>query len=470
MTVLPYSPTSRIGSVLCGRWQVGRVLGVGGMSVVYEATHRNGLRVALKVLAPELCLNARARRRFSREGYIANRAGHPGAVLVLDDGIADDGTVFLVMELLEGETLGRRLKESGPLALPHVLACADRLLEILACAHDNGIVHRDVKPDNVFITVGGTLKLLDFGVARVLEEAVLAAGVTRSGAVLGTPAFMAPEQARGRADQIDARTDVWGVGATLFTLLTGRHVHEAASPNEALIAAATREPPSLGTLAPHLSRGVVDVVDRALRPDPAERWQDALLMREAIRRHVGTFGLSLPEAVKRAPLHSETSTVSGGNSAKTLGAPTHSSTEIDRRTRSLWGLPRGVAMTCTLLLAIGIPGLVAHFTTSSAQTALEAGYGSPSSRLDGPPRTPVAPGWRPPESPSSSIPSVSTLSPDASDPARLPIGTRPEALPKRLKAGATPRKLAAFPVPSSAPRGKSHAEPSESDDPLDQRK
>jgi eukaryotic-like serine/threonine-protein kinase len=286
--------SERSGSVLCGKWQIGRLLGVGGMSAVYDAVHRNGRRVAIKVLRPELCLNPRARRRFLREGYIANRVGHPGAVSILDDGVAEDGTVFLVMELLEGLTLGACVREAGRLPPDQVLACADRVLDILASAHRNGIIHRDIKPENLFLTRESTLKLLDFGISSVRELSTSGIGTTRWGAQLGTPAFMAPEQARGRPDQIDRRTDLWALGATMYTLLTGRHVHEGFSSNEVLIAAATREPCSVSAFAPNLEPAVSELIDVCLRLDINERWSDARTMQRELRQRSNNRPLALP--------------------------------------------------------------------------------------------------------------------------------------------------------------------------------
>ena len=286
--------SERSGSVLCGKWQIGRLLGIGGMSAVYEAVHRNGRRVAIKLLRPELCLDARARQRFLREGYIANRVGHPGAVSILDDGVAEDGTVFLVMELLAGLTLGGCLRDAGTLPPDQVLACADRVLDILASAHGNGIIHRDIKPENLFLTRDPALKLLDFGIASVRELSASGFATTRSGALFGTPAFMAPEQARGRPDQIDRRTDLWALGATMYTLLTGRHVHEGLSSNEVLIAAATRDAASISTFAPQLEPAIAELIDGCLRLDKNERWPDARTMQRELRERSNGRPLTLP--------------------------------------------------------------------------------------------------------------------------------------------------------------------------------
>jgi serine/threonine-protein kinase len=248
----------RVGTLLKGKWKLDRLIGVGGMAAVYAATHRNGKRVAVKMLHASLSAHEDMRARFLREGYLANKVGHDGAVSVLDDEVAEDGSVFLVMDLLEGETLDARWERKGR-ALPasEVLGFADALLDVLGAAHDKGIVHRDIKPENLFLTRAGAIKALDFGIARLRE--VSGPKETQTGTTMGTPAFMPPEQARGRIEEIDARADVWTVGALMFTLLVGRHVHEGHTSNEVLLSAMTRAAPPVLSLAPSLDPRVAHV-------------------------------------------------------------------------------------------------------------------------------------------------------------------------------------------------------------------
>lgn len=273
----------RVGKVLSDKWRLDQLLGVGGMAAVYAATHRNGNRVAIKVLHAHCAADEGIRSRFQREGYVANMIEHPGAVRVLDDGIADD-LVFLVMELLEGETLEARLRRGGRLRAREALTIADGLLDVLAAAHVKGIVHRDVKLDNVFLSSAGQVKVLDFGIARLAETPELQRfGRTRTGSVMGTPAFMAPEQALARSSEIDGQTDVWAVGATLFKALTGRYVHEATTMNEQLVQAATRPAPPLTTVLPEVPSNLAAVVDRALAFHKGERWPSARAMQDAVR-------------------------------------------------------------------------------------------------------------------------------------------------------------------------------------------
>jgi eukaryotic-like serine/threonine-protein kinase len=274
--------TGRVGTVINGKWQIDARIGTGGMATVYAATHRNGLRAAIKMLHGQLSRDSSTRARFLREGYVANAVRHPGVVAVLDDGVAEDGCAFLVLELLEGETLdSRRERLGGTLPLDEVLAFADQALDALAAAHVQGVVHRDVKPENLFVTKDGTIKLLDFGLARMKNAQ---AEATKTGVTIGTPEFMPPEQAMGRRDTVDARSDVWGLGATLFTAITGRYVHEDAQTiHEQLVASATQRSKPIRQLAPHVPSSVAKVIDRALELEMSDRWQSASEMQMALR-------------------------------------------------------------------------------------------------------------------------------------------------------------------------------------------
>jgi serine/threonine protein kinase len=274
--------TARIGTVINGKWQVDARIGAGGMATVYSATHRNGNRAAIKMLHAQLSHDPQVRARFLREGYVANAVSHPGVVAVLDDGVTEDGAVFLVLELLEGESIdARRVRLGGKLPIDEALDLADEALDALAAAHEKGIVHRDVKPENVFLTNDGQIKLLDFGLARMKDAQSEA---TQTGVTIGTPEFMPPEQAAGRRDAVDARSDVWGLGATVFTAITGRYVHDdAQSLHEQLIASATRRSRPIRQLAPHVTPAVSLVIDRALELDMGDRWQSARDMQIALR-------------------------------------------------------------------------------------------------------------------------------------------------------------------------------------------
>ena len=265
-----------------GRWHLDARLASGGFSTVFAATHRNGSRAAIKILDTEFTDDPDMRARFLREGYAANKVGHPGVVRVLDDDVTEQGRAYLVMELLEGEALDRRRERlGGKLPLGEALQIADELLAVLAAAHDQGIIHRDIKPANLFFTTKGHLKVLDFGFAKIKEAA--RGESTAVGTLLGTPAFLAPERARGHSEEVDARTDLWSAGATIFALVSGKHVHEGDDPHTLLVASGQRPARSLASVAPGLPAQLVEVIDRALAFEKEGRWPSANAMREALR-------------------------------------------------------------------------------------------------------------------------------------------------------------------------------------------
>jgi serine/threonine-protein kinase len=323
-------PHWSIGFVVSGKWKIARFLGAGGMGAVFEAQHRNGKRVALKVLHRHLHSNPRFKTHFLREGYLANRVEHPDVASVLDDGETSDGDVYLVMELLHGETLEARRKAAS-LSTRDALRIADRILDVLAMAHAKGIVHRDIKPANVFLTIAGDVKLLDFGIASLREKALLDEPATLPSLHgLGTPSFMAPEQARGRKELLDERADIWSLGAVLFTLLSGRYVHETQTPQEALIAAATMQPRLLGSFRPDLPALVTGIVDRALAFDTQERWRDAQTMQEAVRRAASATAIDLADDERRRAITSvEQATEKSGQGLAVATSPS-----LGRRARA----------------------------------------------------------------------------------------------------------------------------------------
>ena len=299
-----------IGTVIAGTYRLDRVLGTGAMASVFAATHlRNANRVAIKILHSDLTNNVDVRIRFLREGYAANSVRHAGTVRVLDDGTTESGAAFFVMELLEGETLEalweRRGRRIPPLEVAELMV---QLLDILSAAHAKGIVHRDIKPENLFLELEGTLRVLDFGVARVLEGTLTE---TRAGSVIGTLPYMAPEQMLGKCHEVDARSDLWSVGATAFTLISGRFVHDAETPEEMMVFNGSRQARSLAEVAPYVASEFVDVVDRALRFDRTERWSSALAMRAAFAevcrraRGAGLAGGASSSASKEAEISAE---------------------------------------------------------------------------------------------------------------------------------------------------------------------
>jgi serine/threonine protein kinase len=280
---------ARVGSDLNAKWRIDRVLGVGGMGAVFSATHKNnGTRAAVKVLHAEYARHDEIRDRFFREGRIANKVDHPARVPVLDDGVSDLGEPYLVMELLEGMTLGELLRKGGGrIQLEKLLSVFDPVLDVLHACHLLKIVHRDIKPANIFLSKSGAIKVLDFGVAR-MREPERERDATRVGVALGTASFIAPEQALGM-DHIDGRADVFSVGACMYTGITGVRLHAAKSEAEEFVLAATSTVPSIARAAPELPAEVVAFVDRALAYDRVDRYQSAQEMRGELLRLVAAL-------------------------------------------------------------------------------------------------------------------------------------------------------------------------------------
>jgi hypothetical protein len=272
---------ARVGSTIRGKWQLDSLLGVGGVAAVFAATHRNGQRAALKVMHVELARDRSIVERFLREAYVANKVGHPACVRVIDDDTTESDEPFLVMELLEGETVRDYWRRTGKtIPVSQALHIAERILDCLAACHAVGVVHRDLKPANIFMMRSGAIKLLDFGVAR--EEGARHEGDKTLGLALGTPAYMSPEQANGRVDRIDGRSDLFSVGALLHALITGRRIHRGRTEKESLHLAATQPVPSVATVDPTLPAELVRLIDKALAWEPERRWSNAREMQSVV--------------------------------------------------------------------------------------------------------------------------------------------------------------------------------------------
>ncbi len=265
-------PRSLIGTRV-GACRVARWVGSGDLATVFEAD-LEGRRVALKIAGttPE------AARRFAEAEARVRDFDHPTVARVFATG-TDAAGGWVAMELLEGETLDERLRREGRLTLEEVLRTAEAILDALATVHARGIVHGSVKPSHVFATIDGGIKLLDFGASTLREH-----DPDDPRAATLASAFWAPEQARARWSEVDARTDVWAVGATMFALLTGAPPHDDADSTSRLSRAMADAPPSLGSVRPDLPLHVVQSVDRAMAYRPRDRFPNAAEMRRAVWR------------------------------------------------------------------------------------------------------------------------------------------------------------------------------------------
>ena len=274
-----------IGQII-GNYRISEQLGQGGMGVVYRAEHLQlGRPAALKMLLPQLSGDAQIVQRFWNEAKAASSIDHPGIVEVYDVGRHTDGSAYLVMELLKGESLDHRLmRPMPPLEAASLIA---QVAGALAAAHAQGIVHRDLKPDNIFLVPnellpgGIQVKLLDFGIAKLADERV-SGFRTQTGVLIGTPAYMSPEQCMGRSD-LDHRTDLYSVGCIMFHMLCGRPPFYSDQGTGVMIAMHLRDPvPDPRSLAPHLPQPLVAIMLRLLEKDPAARYQSAQELRQAL--------------------------------------------------------------------------------------------------------------------------------------------------------------------------------------------
>jgi len=251
------------------------ILGKGGMGVVYSATHKViGKRAAIKVLRAEVSQNPTTVERFIQEACAVNKIGHPSIIDIFDFGTLPDGRAYHLMDLMVGESLRKRLRR-GPLHASEAASVIDEVASALMAAHDKGFIHRDLKPDNVYlIDQEGTwplVKLLDFGLAKLMPEvAGPAAFITKAGVMLGTPEYMSPEQARGTG--VDHRTDIYALGIVMFEVLTGeRPFPSSGDAFMTLQYHAEEPPPSLASLLPELPSEMVQLVDAMLAKEPAAR-------------------------------------------------------------------------------------------------------------------------------------------------------------------------------------------------------
>ncbi|HVK86166.1 MAG TPA: serine/threonine-protein kinase, partial [Kofleriaceae bacterium] len=273
-----------IGQVV-GNYRIVSELGRGGMGMVYRVEHTQlGRPAALKMLLPQFSADPGIVQRFFNEARAASAIEHPGIVEIFDYGTHADGTAYIVMELLRGESMQQRMQR-GPMAPIEAASICAQVAGGLAAAHARNIVHRDLKPDNIFLVPnelmpdGLQVKLLDFGIAKLSDDR--SAFKTQTGALIGTPAYMSPEQCMGSPD-LDHRTDLYAVGCILFHALTGRPPFVSAQGSGMMIAAHIRDqPPHPRTLVPAIPDDLAVITLRLLEKEPAARFQTALELRAA---------------------------------------------------------------------------------------------------------------------------------------------------------------------------------------------
>lgn len=393
-------PSTLIGDA----WRLDAKLGEGGLAAVYAATHvRTGGRVAIKLLHAHLAGDADVCARLAREGYAANAIQHPGAVRVLGDGI-HEGRAYLVLELVDGESLKSRWTRAGRrLPLDEVARIVGELLDILAAAHAAGVVHRDIKPDNILLDRRGGVRLVDFGIARVAQGSRFG-GATMTGALLGTPAFMAPEQALSRWGEVDARTDLFAVAATAFTLLSGRLVHPGSAVPEILIAAATKPAAPVRSALPEVPEPIAAVLDGALQFERDRRPRDARTMRDAWMQAVSASTRSAPVGPTRIDGPPSPTAIAASPPAPTI-APHVTPAPTSKRRR--W--PLVVAVLSALVIAGGVTTAILVWPSAPPRKPRKTAASSTASPASSPTPSAIASAGTPP-------PTASTATAPENDP------------------------------------------------------
>jgi serine/threonine-protein kinase len=326
-----------IGTVLDGRYRIESILGTGGMGCVYRAEHTGiGRPVAIKVLHADLNRNREAAQRFQREAIASGRLDHPNIVNVSDFGVLDAGPCYLVMEVLEGESLGARLEREQRIPWREALEIMRGVLLGLHHAHERGVVHRDIKPDNVFLTRKGSelvVKILDFGIAKLFAGTADDPASTRAGLTVGTPAYLSPEQAVG--GEIKPASDLYSATILLFEMLTGRAPFEDKDPLAMLGAHVSREPPRVAEVAPDVAipAALEDVIQRGLIKTSADRISaadDYIAQLDAViaSARLGTAPIPVPEALGSAPTAMLATTPPPGTLSHLTPVPGHDSTML----------------------------------------------------------------------------------------------------------------------------------------------
>jgi serine/threonine-protein kinase len=421
-----------VGEVVAGKYRLERLLGVGGMAEVYAATNvHTGKRVALKWVLPALGSTEEGRTRFQREAQAAGRIDHPNVVTIFDV-VEHQGSLALVMELLHGETLARRAARVGQLPFVEAVALMLPAMRGVAAAHAEGVIHRDLKPDNIFICIDGEgavreCKVLDFGVSKLTAaEGEASVDITLTGNLVGTPAYMAPEQVRGLKD-IDQRVDVYALGVVLYQLLAGRPPFVRDLYSAVMVDIATTDAPPLARFRTDVPRRLAEVVHRALERDLAARFPD-----------VPTFIRALEEAA-RDDLHLPLATPQSGLVTQlAVPRPGLDPAAATVKVARAGGRPRAAIALAAAVLAAG--GLGAWRWRARVRTEAAAPAAAISAAAPVAPVAPVAPSVpeaRPPPAPEA--PTTPAAKQAAAEPEAPPVA-RPAA---KRRGGRTHRPHAA---------------------------
>ena len=334
--VLEADPASIVDTVLDGQYQMEALLGKGGMGAVYRARHiLLGDRVAIKVLPPEVRTNAEWLRRFRREGQAARRFRHPNSVTVYDLRTASDGTIYMVMEYVEGHTLDHEIKTRGKFTAKEAFEVLTPIMSVLDTAHAMGVVHRDLKPENIMVGTPAengepVVKLLDLGIAKMREIAGGDNGgntaLTMAGQVLGTPYYMSPEQwgeiPRDQSVEIDGRADIYSLGLVFYEMILGRRCFSGNTLHELRREHVTTMPKPLHEIVADIPRGFSEAIERATAKDRGDRQATARVLADELRAGLNTPSRSTAPLAGQAGDLTETVTVDRVPTNSDVNAPT----------------------------------------------------------------------------------------------------------------------------------------------------
>ena len=440
----PVGSDALLGTTI-GSWRVARLLGAGGMGRVYVAIQpKIGARVAIKVLKRDSAGDASIVERFFNEARAVNVIKHENIVDIIDLGTLPDGSPYIVMEYLEGASLGAILRKTKRIAVGTVGRLVGEVLAALEAAHAKGVIHRDLKPDNVFVSPSGRVTVLDFGIAKLVDDAI-GSTPTQTGSLLGTPAYMSPEQARSQP--LDARADLYSVGVILYEATTGTLPFRAANLFDLLQLHVNATPPPPRDANPEIPRELEAVILRALEKEPARRFASATEMRAALAAAVSGMpqlalaSLALPvelAAKVHPPSDPFAPTAAGTQESVPAAAPKPAPpVAVQLSRRLLIGLLAGAAL-------LGLGGAILAFSMSGSSERREE-----VSKIDPAPPAPAPHATEPTPVP---VPvTVATPAPiDAPVPERAPRSHLVDA-PSRPKPDAAPAQVAAAAAGSAEP-------------------
>lgn len=438
------------GTTLSGTYEIVRRIGAGGMGAVYEARHLRlqHRRVAIKVLLRDLAGDAEAFARFRREAEIGARLGHPHIINVTDWDQLPDGSPFMVMDFLHGEDLSSCLAR-GPLPYDEGVRVLREVGSALAAAHRHGIIHRDLKPQNVFLVpVEGAsgsathVKVLDFGISKIADSRTV---LTQETAVLGTPQYMAPEQALGKSSDIDPRTDQFALAAMAYEILTGQPAFEAETLTAALFKVVYTEPRPLQELAPTLPAHVAAAIERGMAKNREERFSDVVAFVQALAGEAEFTHLAKPGTPTLPVGKSAPQPLSPSSSP--AASPPIAGEHPPQPSRPLQRGPLWIGLGLAGALAVGGLAVFLGLGLGRGSSQLPAGQPGPQPNVQ---PTGIAP---PPASPPQGTPPP-IPSPGNTVPPPMPPSNAPPS-PPAPQTGTPPAPVATPDKPASARPGRS---------------